>query len=242
MKLLNEKRRKCINMRKVVIYLFVLCAILLLGLSKPSLDGILLKNSALYHNVHLRSQALLGDIVVLPLQSNYDKDEVIKILSKLEKLPSSMLSKVDNKNIKIKLFTGKLTDNPTAAYLKGKTPRGYQDHSITWDNVPGIGGSKTVLVKIGRSEKGKGHGSVNLELHELAHSLEHYLYDGKKEQAFIPIWKKEAPKLFPGNSYFINYQEEYFAESFAMYYYSRDTKIQLKKIAPMTFNYIQALS
>lgn len=229
-------------MRKKVIYLFVLCVILLLGLSKPTLDGILLKNSALYPSVHLESQASLGDIVVLPKQSNYDQDEVKKILSRLDRLPSSMLSKVDKEGIKIKLFVGKLTDNPTAAYLKGKTPRGYQDHSITWDDVPGIGGSKTVLVKIGCSEKGKGHSSVNLELHELAHSLEHYLYDGEKEQTFIPIWKREAPKLFSGNPYFIDYQEEYFAECFAMFYYSHDTKMQLKKLAPMTYDYIRELS
>ncbi|MGV3465538.1 MAG: anthrax toxin lethal factor-related metalloendopeptidase [Heyndrickxia sp.] len=229
-------------MRKKIVYLFVLCVILLLGLSKPSLDGILLKNSALYPTDHLHSEALLGDMVVLPKQSYYDKDEVKKILSRLDHLPPSMLEKADNKGIKIKLFVGKLTDNPTAAYLKGKTPRGYQDHSITWDDVPGIGGSKTVLVKIGYSEKGKGHGSVNLELHELAHSLEHYLYDGKKEQAFIPIWKLEAAKMFPGNDYFITYQEEYFAECFAMFNYSQESKIQLKKFAPMTYKFISTLS
>ncbi|PKR85836.1 anthrax toxin lethal factor-related metalloendopeptidase [Heyndrickxia camelliae] len=229
-------------MRKKIAYLFVLCAILLLGLSKPSLDGILLMNSALYSSVHLHSEALLGDMVVLPKQSNYDKEEVRKILTRLNYLPPSILEKADNKGIKIKLFVGKLTDNPSAAYLKGKTPRGYQNHSIKWDDVPGIGGSKIVLVKIGYSDKGKGHGSVNLELHELAHSLEHYLYNGKKVQAFIPIWKSEASKLFPGNDYFISYQEEYFAECFAMFYYSNETKMQLKKFAPMTYQFISSLS
>ena len=230
-------------MLKYAKYAFIIGTILLLGLSKPSLDGILLKNSAIYQTVHLRSKTSLGDIVVLPQEKNYDIKAVKGIISRLDHLPPSMLSKVDVKGIKVKLFQGKLTDNPTAAYLKGKTPRGYQNHSITWDDVPGIGGSKTVLVKIGSSEKGKGHGSVNLELHELAHSLENYLYDGKNdEKIFIPIWKKEAPKLFPGNSYFINYQEEYFAESFAMFYYSTYTNKQLKKFAPMTFDFISKLS
>ncbi|MBS4173197.1 toxin [Bacillus sp. FJAT-49736] len=230
-------------MHKASKYVFIIVVILLLGLSKSSLDGILLKNSGLFKTVQLRSPLSLGDMVVLPKEKNYDRNEVKKIISRLDHLPPSILKRADSKGIKIKLFQGKLTDNPTAAYLKGKTPRGYANHSITWDDVPGIGGSKTVLIKIGCSEKGKGHGSVNLELHELAHSLEHYLYDGKNEQStFDTIWKQEAPKLFPGNAYFIDYQEEYFAECFAMFFYSTSTKIQLKKFAPFTYEYISKLS
>ena len=76
----------------------------------------------------------------------------------------------------IKLFTGKLTDNPTASHLSGMIPRGYVNNT-TWDDVPGLGGSKTVLVKIGASHKGNGHSSVNLELHELAHSIDNYVFN-----------------------------------------------------------------
>jgi Pro-Pro endopeptidase len=231
------------QMRKYLIAILVLSAIILGGLSKSSIDGILLINSPLYSTLDLRSGKYLGDIIVLPKQSNYDKNEVKKIISRLDKLPLSMLTKIDDKGIKVKLFTGKLTDNPTAAYLKGKTPRGYSNHTVTWDDVPGIGGSKTVLIKIGCSDKGRGHGSVNLELHELAHSLDHYLYNKNDDRnAFLQIWKVEAPQLFPNDSYFINYEEEFFAECFAMYYDTKDTRMHLKKLAPMTFQYISKLS
>ena len=50
------------------------------------------------------------------------------------------------------------------------------ENDATWDDVPGMGGSHTVFVKIGASDKGNGHGSVNLELHELAHSVDHIVY------------------------------------------------------------------
>ena len=44
------------------------------------------------------------------------------------------------------------------------------------------------------------------------------------------IWEKERGILFPGNIYLILYPEEYFAETFAMYYlnesYKRTTTIE----------------
>ncbi|WP_420535002.1 anthrax toxin lethal factor-related metalloendopeptidase, partial [Bacillus mycoides] len=46
---------------------------------------------------------------------------------------------------------------------------------LTWDDVPGVGsdiGGKPVMARIGFSERGKGHGSINLELHEIAHAID----------------------------------------------------------------------
>ena len=76
------------------------------------------------------------------------------MISRLDRLPSSLLAKINRNGIVVKLFTGKLTENPTAAHLAGIVPRGYVKQ-ITWDDVPGIGGSKTVLVKIGSSDQGE---------------------------------------------------------------------------------------
>jgi Pro-Pro endopeptidase len=151
------------------------------------------------------------------------------------------LQKIKNKGINLKLFMGKLTDNPTASQLAGQVPRGYTSN-VTWDDVPGIGGSKLVLVKIGSSEPGEGHGSVNLELHELAHSIDRYVFgeiSGSKE--FIRVWEKEHDQLFPGNSYFL-YPEEYFAEIFGMYYLNKDTKELLRIKAPQTYEFMKQLS
>ncbi|MEK5364257.1 hypothetical protein MHB45_28125 [Peribacillus sp. FSL K6-5616] len=48
------------------------------------------------------------------------------------------------------------------------------------------------MVKIRASDKGDGHGSVNLELHELAHSIDNIVYDGiRKDWDFFRIREKK---------------------------------------------------
>ncbi|MBS4194430.1 anthrax toxin lethal factor-related metalloendopeptidase [Lederbergia citri] len=206
--------------------------------SKATYEGIPLSENDLYAGLTLKSGIYLKDIIVLP-EVSYNHDEATEMIKRLDQLPPSILAKVDENRVKIILFNGKLTDNPSAAYLKGKIPRGYPEN-VTWDDVPGIGGSKLVLVKIGYSNKGKGHGSVLLEYHELAHTLYHLVYNDKKSE-FKNIWANEAKLLFPNNSYFLNYDEEYFAEGFAYYFSSEDTRNIMKKYAPKTFNFFAGL-
>jgi Pro-Pro endopeptidase len=213
--------------------------------SKASYDGILLgdypENSLLYQSLKVdKSLPLLDQIIILPKQK-FDQKEAAAIITRIDSLPYSLLQKIKNQGINLKLFMGKLTDNPTASQLAGQIPRGYTSN-VTWDDVPGIGGSKLVLVKIGSSEPGEGHGSVNLELHELAHSIDRYVFgeiSGSKE--FIRVWEKEHDQLFPGNSYFL-YPEEYFAEIFGMYYLNKDTKELLRIKAPQTYEFMKQLS
>ncbi|MEH7305019.1 anthrax toxin lethal factor-related metalloendopeptidase [Neobacillus drentensis] len=233
-------------MRKSVAAFFI--AVLFLSsitTSQASSDGILLRdysrNSVLYQSLKVdHSLPLLNQIIVLPKQS-FDQKEAAGIINRIDSIPYSILEKIKNHGISVKLFTGKLTDNPTASQLAGKIPRGYTNN-VTWDNVPGIGGSKLVLVKIGASEKGHGHSSVNLELHELAHSIDRYVFEEiSSSNDFTGIWEKEHEQLFPGNSYFL-YPEEYFAETFAMYYLNNDTKELLRTKAPKTFQFLKQLS
>ncbi|MDM5294302.1 toxin [Peribacillus simplex] len=175
-------------------------------------------------------------------EGEYDEKEALKIVGTIDKLPHSLLVKTADSGVRIKLFNGSLTENRSAAKLKGKTPRGYLNKKTTWDDVPGMGGSHTVLVKIGASDKGKGHGSVNLELHELGHSIDNIVYGGIREDMdFLKIWGKEVNGLFPGQSYFSNYPEEYFAETFAMFYVNFEQNQLLKQKAPETYNFIKQL-
>lgn len=213
--------------------------------SQASNAGVMLEdystNSVLYHSLKVdQSLPLLDQIIVLPKQS-FDQKEAAEMINRIDSIPDSILEKIINNRISLKLFTGKLTDNPTASHLKGKIPRGYTN-KVTWDDVPGIGGSKVVLVKIGASDKGHGHGSVNLELHELAHSIDHYVFNGiSSSKEFLNVLEMEHEQLFPGNSYF-QYPEEYFAETFAMYYLNTDTKDLLRAKAPKTFDFMKQLS
>ena len=183
---------------------------------------------------------ILKEIIFMP-EAPFNHIEAAGMIERIGSLPETMLQRIKEQGIQIVLFKGKLTDNPSAQALKGKVPRGYKTDK-TWDDVPGAGGSKIVLVKIGSSHKGMGHGSVNLELHELAHSLDRHVYELIREDpAFLEIWKRERTFLFPGKDYFLDYPEEYFAECFAYYYIGGDFKALLGELAPETYTFIQGL-
>ncbi|MFJ5757664.1 toxin [Neobacillus sp. NPDC093182] len=213
--------------------------------SQASFDSIQLgdypRNSELYQLINNEiNLEQLNEMILLP-KSLFNEKAAASIITRISNLPEALLEKINDQDITLKLFTGKLTDNQTARYLTGQIPRGYNSQT-TWDEVPGIGGSQVVLVKIGHSEKGKGHGSVNLELHEMAHSIDKLVFQNvSKNNEFQLIWEEERGILFPGNSYFILHAEEYFAETFAMYYLNEETKVQLKKLAPQTYDFIQTL-
>ncbi|WP_285766063.1 toxin [Peribacillus sp. SI8-4] len=184
---------------------------------------------------------VLQSIFLFP-EEDFDEKEALRIGEKIDGLPDSLLEKTAESGVRIKLFQGSLTENQSAAKLKGQTPRGYLNKKTTWDDVPGMGGSHTVLVKIGASDKGNGHGSVNLELHELAHSIDTIVFDGIRENVdYLAIWGKEVDGLFPGQSYFTNYPEEYFAETFAMFYVNAEQNHLLKRKAPETYQFIKQL-
>ena len=195
----------------------------------------------LKHEQLLLTNKSLQQLFLFP-QSSFDEKESLLIIKSINQLPPTLLSKIVEKDVKIKLFTGKLTENPSAAHLKGIKPRGY-GKDATWDDVVGMGGSHTVFVKIGASDKGSGHGSVNLELHELAHSIDHIVYgDISNKHKFLNIWSNEVSLLFPNQPYFINYPEEYFAEVFAMYYVNQKQNQLLKELAPQTYLFIKSLN
>lgn len=233
-------------MRKfLLIIILTFITIPLFGAAQADTKGIYLKDfpkeSVLHQSLKLRSNDQMGGIIVLP-EEPFNEREAARMISRLDKLPTSILTKINREKIQVNLFTDKLTDNPSAEHLKGIIPRGYQSEK-KWDDVPGMGGSKIVLVKIGASEKGNGHGSVNLELHELAHSVDRYVYQEiRNDPVFLKIWKQECANLFTGIAYFNTFPEEYFAETFAMYFLGGVSNETLKREAPKTYEFIQALN
>lgn len=216
----------------------------LLGNSKATTDGILLRDypdsSILKDILQVNQSSVMNEIIILPVEE-FDEAEAASIISHIQQLPMSLLTKVEQKKITVKLFAGKLTDNPTADHLKGLIPRGYTSNK-KWDDVPGIGGGQVVLVKIGHSEKGMGHGSINLELHELAHSIDRIVYNKLRfDPIFLNIWTNEKYGLFQNQTYLVTLPEEYFAEAFAMFYLNKESRNLLKEKAPATYEYIKNL-
>ncbi|MGE7766086.1 anthrax toxin lethal factor-related metalloendopeptidase [Peribacillus sp. NPDC096540] len=227
-----------------VLVLFA-CFLSMLSLSLAKAEGVkwrnLTKDNPLRQAEILQENKELQSLFLFP-EEDFDEQEALRIVESIDALPHSLLLKTVDHGVRMKLFNGNLTENQSAAYLKGKAPRGYLNKDTTWDSVPGMGGSYTVLVKIGASDKGHGHGSVNLELHELAHSIDNIVYNGIREDIdYLKIWGKEVDALFPGQSYFLNYPEEYFAETFAMFYVNFEENQLLRHKAPETYNFIKQL-
>ncbi|MGW6298225.1 anthrax toxin lethal factor-related metalloendopeptidase [Peribacillus butanolivorans] len=229
----------------IAILVLFACFLSMLSLSLAKAEGVkwrnLTKDNPLRQAKILQDNKELQSLFLFP-EEDFDEQEALRIVETIDALPHSLLLKTVDHGVRMKLFNGNLTENQSAAYLKGKAPRGYLNKDTTWDSVPGMGGSYTVLVKIGASDKGNGHGSVNLELHELAHSIDNIVYDGIREDIdYLRIWGKEVDVLFPGQSYFLNYPEEYFAETFAMFYVNFEQNQLLRQKAPETYNFIKQL-
>ena len=187
-------------------------------------------------------ECLVESILTLPKEA-YDTSAVDQVKERLENLPESILLQLIDHQIHMILVNGPITDTAEFAHLKGAAPRGWEDTNKTWDDVPGVGGGKAVVVRIGYSEKGSGHGSINLELHELAHSIDSILKKHvSSSDAFNAIWNVEKGSLFPNEKYFLNYREEYFAEAFALYYRDNQSRAKLKKSAPLTYHFIEKLN
>ncbi|RFU61161.1 hypothetical protein D0466_19185 [Peribacillus glennii] len=159
------------------------------------------------------------------------------MLSRLDNIPAKLLKQLYENGYNIKLVNGPITNEPEMEEFKGVTPRGWEGTGLTWDDVPGAGGNP-VIVRIGYSERGKGHGAINLELHETAHAID-YMLDISHSSKFIKVWKAEQKKVLKASYY--QYPEEYFAETFAMYYLSSASRKQLSAKAPLTVKFIKGL-
>ncbi|WP_442601525.1 anthrax toxin lethal factor-related metalloendopeptidase [Paenibacillus sp. KN14-4R] len=184
--------------------------------------------------------ALVNDIVTLPTDK-YDTKEADNMKERLAKIPATLLQGLKDKSVKIKLVNGKITNEPELAQYKGVTPRGWEQTGLTWDDVPGVS-TNNVIVRIGFSNKHKGHNSQNLELHETLHAVDRMaLGEVSASKEFNNIFKKEADINYKGDGYVSVYPTEYFAETATLYLYSKATRESLQKDMPLTYDFLDKL-
>ncbi len=195
-----------------------------------------------FHSITFSNQKpALGEMIYLP-ETAFNEAQVLLMINNLEKIDHNILKLAEKQKIKIILFQGRLTELNGLSRFKDKKPRGYSESDPTWDSVPGMSADRVVYAKIGHSEYGKGHTSISLELHEIAHAIDRYVFNNVRDNPlFTEIWKLEVNRIFPSQEYYLNYSEEYFAESFAMFYFSPETNKELFEKAPHTFSFIQSL-
>jgi hypothetical protein len=207
-------------------------------------NGILADNEAIdtFNNRVYDSDLLkVMDELIVFQEKDYDQVEASKMIARLEKIPYSILEKLEDENINIILSNTNITEVKEYKHLKGVTPRGWEGTGRTWDDVPGAGG-KPVVARIGYSEPGEAHSAINLELHETAHAIDAYVFnDISSTKEFKEIWKQEVNSVFGDDPYFVNYPEEYLAETFAMYYLNENVREVLRQKAPLTYKFIANL-
>mgnify|MGYP001223830422 CR=1 FL=1 len=179
----------------------------------------------------------LTNVFVEIPEEPYDTNIVSTIIDKLSVFPPKLIDRLIGKGEKMRLITGRLTDEPEYQHLRGKIPRGWEDTGCTWDDVPGVGGNP-IVVRIDACGSNSEHSSVCLELHEVAHRIDEInVIKTSDSYNFRKIWINEAPILFKDNQYFIKNCNEYFAECYAMYLHSDDTRAELKDKAPLTYQF-----
>lgn len=202
-------------------------------------------------NTLSRREQVLFDIrenfFIMPAEGDYDIDEAEKMKDRILNISPKILLSMYKAGVRMKLANGPITNEPELQYLQGEVPRGWEYTGMTWDDVPGAGGYDLPIARIGYSDPSfeNNHDTINLELHELAHTVDNYI-TGRVEDAlsfsdeFIDVWEQEVHSVLPYD-YFIDYPEEYFAEAFAMYYLSEDSKNELRTLAPKTYDFIDTL-
>lgn len=140
----------------------------------------------------------------------------------MSKIPKDMLLKIQKNRGRVHVIAdGGITIHPAFRALKGQKVRGWT--TGTWDTVPGVGGSTanptTVIVG---NKLAVGHGSVNLTLHEYAHTVDAIAKKGWKNLSestqWQNMWKSNNRKGLISSPYQAGYAEEYWAESFAEYF------------------------
>ncbi|WP_077621786.1 anthrax toxin lethal factor-related metalloendopeptidase [Sediminibacillus massiliensis] len=228
---------------KVVFIVIIFIIIPFSDFTRP-FQGIVLQKAMGNEKFHqVRNYAnydLLDKLVIVPERAKSTK-ALIGMLGRINSIDRSVLDMLTHQGVKIRLFEGRLTDEPLLYYLKWQEPRGW-NHDITWSEVPGAGGSWLVSAKVGASEKGSGHGSINLELHEIGHTVYRILNSSNDyANRLKDIWLTEVESMFPDKAYFQDYPSEYFSEMFAYYYYSEESVERIKAKAPETYCFLASL-
>lgn len=174
----------------------------------------------------------------------YNQAEAQAMIDRIGKMDERLIEPALNAGVSLILMDFPLTDLPEWAHLRGVVPRGWENTGLTWDDVPGVGGLHSAA-RIGYSNAGMGHSTVNLELHEFSHAIDFYAADEQISltESFLSIHEKEYAALFHDHNtfYYFAYPEEYLAEAMAYYYLSDEMQTFLRNRAPQTYQFIKAL-
>ena len=177
----------------------------------------------------------LANMIDVRTSSDESWQEAQRMISRMNNVENSILYQTSSNGAVFILADTPITEQPEFAHLKGVVPRG---HTSSWDDIPGAGGHVS-MARIGYSEPGRGHSAINLELHEYGHVVDAFTVGVQvsETEEFRAIHNAEVDALMSSNSQreYYDIVEEYFAETFAMYYYTGESRAELAEKAPRTY-------
>lgn len=187
----------------------------------------------------------LLEMVEVRTTDSSNNAEAEQMIERLDNVDSRILYETNRSGVSIILMDVPLTELSEFQHLSGTVPRGWEGSGNTWDDVPGAGGF-TTAARIGYSDPGNGHSTINLELHEYAHAVDSYTagFTFSDDSEFRQIMAEEKDALFGDHavSEYFDVPSEYFAEAFAMYYLGGEEQSKLQSRAPQTYNYMETLN
>ena len=190
------------------------------------------------------------------LKVNKRKEKSIeKIISNLEHVPDQMQQICNDHGGKVIIFDSNVVNLKNMRYLKYQKPRGW--YRGEWEDVIAVYDTINKEVMIKQEYYKVQTSSVNAELHEYGHMVDYIFGEtiseeikGTKKlsntQKFRKIHEKYANKKVLGifdvlEPYFKYLSDEFFAERFAEFYYSKRTRKMLEQKFPEAYEYFKSL-
>lgn len=178
----------------------------------------------------------------ITLVNDVEDKYIDEFLVELEKFPKNLFSEMLKKNARIDLLQGVgVTEHPM-----WKSDKPTWDERA-WNTIPGSGGipSSNIQTIIVVNSLKKGHGSVNLFLHEHGHALDNtYDYEAvSRSSEWQDLMSVESVRSFlvKNCGEYCLHPREGFAELFAQFYHSHESKKKLELEAPEAFKYFENL-
>lgn len=188
------------------------------------------------------NEEVIDELITVVTKGDYDLSEANQMIQRLQNIAPVLYQGLVDSGVKMYLVNFPITELEQFADLAGEIPPGWEDEGKTWDDVPGAGGLNSVA-RIGYSEAdvNNGHGSFNLELHEIAHPVDSIVLNNiSSSSEFGAIHQEEQTNFLP-DPYFTD-PAEYFAEAFSYYFLNEESKNQLRVMAPRTYTFFQQIS
>lgn len=170
-------------------------------------------------------------------------NEVMDIYSRL---PVSLITTLRQRNRGIDVVADNVTTHPAMRSYQNVRPRGWAE-GRTWSEVPGAGATGNHGTIIAGNSLHRGHGSVDLILHEVGHTVDRYFknrgagMDFSSSRMFTEINTATpfGPLYGPSASYQQSNEEENFAEMFALYFATPETRQHLSETFPEGHRYFE---